>query len=395
MLLSYVAIYDLMSVSFFAPMEKAADFRFSDFYTLVANDRAEKQVDPDIVIVPVDGCRRGEIARVITDLDYCSPAAVGLDIVFTRPADPASDELSEALASCANLVMPVEMEETADRGHYIVNHSSWYDSIVMPDGGFGAVNIQGDRESWSTVRDFKGFFLTSESDTIMSLPMALASLLSEEAGQKLIDRRNEDEAISFISREFNIVYPDEIMARQAEIEGKIVLVGKLDDGADIHQTPIDNCTPGLIAQAYIAATILSGDYTRRLTETETTLIAALLCFITAWLNLRLADKPMGSLAVRLIQLVWLYLMIVGGTWVYIRWNVDLNFAYAMLMATLGVAACDIFDGIFAENALADRIAGAYHKIQHIYGTRKKNENRQIAADTDGDNDDDDDGVGHA
>ncbi len=144
MLLSYVAIYDLMSVSFFAPMEKAADFRFSDFYTLVANDRAEKQVDPDIVIVPVDGCRRGEIARVITDLDYCSPAAVGLDIVFTRPADPASDELSEALASCANLVMPVEMEETADRGHYIVNHSSWYDSIVMPDGGFGAVNMQGD-----------------------------------------------------------------------------------------------------------------------------------------------------------------------------------------------------------------------------------------------------------
>ncbi|MDE5871884.1 MAG: hypothetical protein K2H22_08075, partial [Muribaculaceae bacterium] len=55
---SRIALYDLSSVSFFSPMEKAADFRFSDFYTLVADRRAVAEYEDNIVIVPVDGCDR-------------------------------------------------------------------------------------------------------------------------------------------------------------------------------------------------------------------------------------------------------------------------------------------------------------------------------------------------
>ena len=58
LLFSHVLVYDLMSVSFFSPMEKASDFRFSDFYTIVADDRAVSTLDDDIVIVPVDGLTR-------------------------------------------------------------------------------------------------------------------------------------------------------------------------------------------------------------------------------------------------------------------------------------------------------------------------------------------------
>ncbi|MDE5881691.1 MAG: hypothetical protein K2H60_08160, partial [Muribaculaceae bacterium] len=64
-------------------MEKAADFRFSDFYTLVANHRAEASYEKDIAIVPVDGCTRSQIAEAISNIDFCAPAAVGLDIFFT------------------------------------------------------------------------------------------------------------------------------------------------------------------------------------------------------------------------------------------------------------------------------------------------------------------------
>lgn len=367
LLFSHVALYDLTSVSFFSPMEKASDFRFSDFYTLVANDRAVRQLDPDIVMVAVDGCKRADIARALTDIDFCDPAAIGLDIAFSAPSDPETDPLIEALASCRNLVMPIEAHEEAD-GVYSAVHASWYDSVVQPSAGFGAVNIQGDMAEWGTVREFKSFFPSAESDSIVSLPAVLASMLDAGSLQSLASRGNDDEAISYCSRDFETLLPEEILDNQDIIEGKIVLVGKIHDGADLHQTPVGNFTPGLLIQAHTAATILSGDFTRRLSETETYIIAAILCFFTAWLNIRMKDSPVGPLTVRIIQLLLLYLMILAGTQAYIRWNIDLNFAFSILTTTISVAACDIFDGVFSEGALIDKSKVIYHKL-HRHETK--------------------------
>ncbi|MDE6693259.1 MAG: CHASE2 domain-containing protein, partial [Muribaculaceae bacterium] len=381
LLFSHVAVYDLTSVSFFSPMEKASDFRFSDFYTLVANDRAVRQLDPDIVIVAVDGCKRADIARALTDIDFCNPAAIGVDIAFSRPADPETDPLMEALGTCQNLVMPVEAQE-AGNGLYSAVHVSWYDSAISPSGGYGAVNIQGDKDTWTTVREFKSFFPTSASDTITSLPAAVASMLRPESRHTLVIRNNEDEMITYCSRDFETLYPDEILDNQEAIEGKIVLVGKIHDAADLHQTPVGNFTPGLLIQAHTTATILSGDFTRRLSETETYIIAAILCFFTAWLNIRLHNSPVGPITVRILQLLLLYLMILTGTQAYIRWNIDLNFAFAILTTTISVAACDIFDGIFAEGALIDKSKNLYHKIHQYFKDNETKPAIQAPADSD-------------
>ena len=120
LLFSHVAVYDLTSVSFFSPMEKASDFRFSDFYTLVANKRPVKELDDNIVIVALDGCDRAEMARAIDAIDYCGPAAVGLDIVFGPPLNPDEDTLSESLELCSNFVMPITIEEDST-GYFISN----------------------------------------------------------------------------------------------------------------------------------------------------------------------------------------------------------------------------------------------------------------------------------
>lgn len=381
LLFSHVALYDLTSVSFFSPMEKASDFRFSDFYTLVANDRAVRHLDPDIVIVAADGCKRADIARALTDIDFCDPAAIGIDIVFSPPNDPETDPLIEAFATCRKLVMPVEVQEEGD-GTFSMHHTSWYDSAVYPSGGYGAVNIQGDEDTWSTVREFKGFFPTSACDTIMSLPLALASLLRPESRHTLAVRNNEDEVISFCSRDFEILYPDEILDNQEIIEGKIVLVGKLHDAGDLHQTPIDNFTPGLLIQAYTTATILSGSFTRRLSETEIYLVATILCFFTAWLNIHLSKSPVGPITVRILQVLLLYLMILIGTHAYVRWNIDLNFAFAILTTTISVAACDIFNGIFSEGAMIDKTKNMYHKIHKYIKEHETKHVTQVSADSD-------------
>lgn len=358
LLFSHFVVYDFMSLSFFSPMEKAADFRFSDFYTIVADDRAVATLDDDVVIVPLDGMTRREMARVIDDVNFCSPAAVGLDIAFAPPSNPDDDPLATALQDCDKLVMPVRVMTEDDGLHS--RHVSYYDSIVNPSAGFAAVNIQGETAKRSTVREFAMKFDTKEGVTL-SMPLALASIARPDKVKEIADKTNDDQFISFPSRRFDIINPDEIIDNPDLIEGKIVLMGKLQNAGDLHVTPLDNFTPGLLIHAHTIATILDGNFIRTLTDTQSYIIAAIACYLIVLLNMLLWEAPVGSLVVRAVQMLMLYLMIIGGTMAYINLNIDLNFAFAIMTTTLGVAACEVYIGIFAKNGLCDLIARLFKK----------------------------------
>lgn len=359
LLFSHVLVYDLLSVSFFSPMEKASDFRFSDFYTIVADDRAVSFLDDDIVIVPVDGLTRKEIAHTLDDIDFYEPAAVGLDIAFAPPSNPEEDPLAESLAGCENLVLPVRVSSDEEGIH--TEHLSYYDDIVMPKGGFAAVNIQGDAKERATVREFTRSFETLDGE-VPSLPFALISIARPEAAKKFAARPKKEEFIKFASREFDIITPDEIAENPDLIKDKIVLMGKIQNAGDLHVTPLDNFTPGLKIHAQIAATMLSGEFIRELTPFESYAIAAITCFLIVWLNMRLWDSPAGPLVVRIVQMILLYAMIMGGTMAYIYLNIDLNFAFAILSTSLGVAGCDIYIGLFTKNGACDRITNLFKKL---------------------------------
>lgn len=360
LLFSHVAIYDLTSVSFFSPMEKASDFRFSDFYTLVANRGAVAEYEKDIVIVPVDGCDRHQMAQAISDIDFCGPAAVGFDIFFAPLRNSDEDPLAEALEECDNLVMPIMVE--ADSTGLHISHISCYDAEVVPSGGFAAVNIQGNEGDRDNVREFRKGFETAEGK-VESLASAVVSIGYPEAANTLDSRSNESEFISYASREFEVVYPDDILSNQDLIEGRIVFVGKLQDKADMHMTPLHNFTPGLMIHAYIAATILSGDYTRQLSQWEGILLGALLCFLIVWINLHLMQSVMGPLLVRGLQIGLLYFMVVSGTLAYVYLNVDLNFSFSLLAVSLGVAACEVYGAIFDQDGLIDYISTKMKRIK--------------------------------
>lgn len=350
--ISWITVYDLMSISFFSPMEKAADFRFSDFYTLVANDRAVKSLHPAITIVNIDGCRRNEIATTLEDIDYCMPAAIGLDVVFSEPRDTAGDLLSEVIAEIPDLILPVVAKD-AGNGRYTIGHESYYDRFAPPAATFAAANVEGEGEARHTVRQFMPLFpsATPGEPPIPSLAYALVAKKSPEIAGKINHRGCNDEALRYASRYFDIVDHDSVLHYPEKIEDKIVIVGKLHDIGDLHATPLNNFTPGVLLHAYAAATMLDGDLTRRLSTRESWFIAGIACYLVVLLSLKLSQHSLGDLIVRGAQLAALYLMITGGTMIYIRYNIDLDFANAMLMTSLGVVACDLFNGIFADDGI--------------------------------------------
>ena len=377
LLFSHVAIYDLTSISFFSPMEKAADFRFSDFYTLVADRGPVAKYEKDIVIVPVDGCDRRQMAQAISDIDFCTPAAVGLDIFFSPLRHADEDPLVEALSECDNLIMPVLV--VADSARLRISHESAYDALVEPSGGFAAVNIQGSEEEHVCVREFRTGFDTDKG-FVKTLASALVSIGFPETARTLDTRGNESESIIYSSREFEVVYPDEILDNKDLIQGRMVFVGKLQDRADFHVTPLQNFTPGLMIHAYIAATILGGDYTRQLSIWEEVFLGAVLCFLIVWINLYLMKSVMGPLLVRSLQIGLLYFLILTGTLVYVNYNVDLNFSYSILTVSLGVAACEVYGAIFDQKGLIDYILTKIRERNKTEHEDNKNEENCIGSD---------------
>ena len=380
---SRIALYDLSSVSFFSPMEKAADFRFSDFYTLVANRRAVAEYEDHIVIVPVDDCDRRQIAHALTDIDFCGPAAVGIDIFFAPMRGRGEDPLVDALAECDNLVMPVLV--SADSIGLRISHESCYDADVVPKGGFAAVNIQGSEGERACVREFRKEFQTADG-YIKSLPTAMVTVGFPDAARRLAGRDCQSEEIAYASREFEVVYPDEILDNQELIEGRLVFVGKLQDRADLHITPVHNYTPGLMVHAYTAATIINGDYIRRLSEWESFMFGAVFCFLVVWINLHLMASVMGPLLVRSLQLGLLYFMILTGTMVYMHLRIDLNFSYSILTVSLGVAACEIYGATFDPNGLIDFITDKIKKLRQIIHEKRNYEEGSVDDDVADDGD---------
>ena len=75
-------IYDLFSLSMFAPVEKTNDFQMSDIYQSISMKRALQRASKDITIVSIDGCGRQGVLDAINRISKYSPAAIGLDVVF-------------------------------------------------------------------------------------------------------------------------------------------------------------------------------------------------------------------------------------------------------------------------------------------------------------------------
>lgn len=84
-ILSKTAIYSLSSAFAFKSDLEVKDFRFSDIYNSVSDNPSVRQISDRVVLIAVDGCPRETIAEVIEAANSCSPAAIGVDVMFRIP----------------------------------------------------------------------------------------------------------------------------------------------------------------------------------------------------------------------------------------------------------------------------------------------------------------------
>lgn len=335
--LSFFMIYDLSSVSFLSPMEKAGDFTVSDFYQIVADERDVHTLEHRVVVVGIDGLSRDEIRATIEAVNFCNPRAVGVDLFFNYP-QPGDSLLLQALRESPGLVLPRILP--ADDGS--TDQPYLYDQF--PDSLFGVVNLE-IRTAQGPVRSFRPFYRTRAEGSVPNFVSLLAQRTSHAAYNRLCERLQPQETIYYSNTDFDVLSADEVLQNADLIEGKTVLIGTVADPQDMHRTSIRESMPGVLIHAYALATILQGVYVDRPPVWVGWLIAFALCTLIVALNSWLVHKEVGALVVRIFQFMLLYAIAWTGCQLFANYRIDIDFTRPFLMVSLGLVAVDVWIGV--------------------------------------------------
>ena len=340
-IISHFIIYDISTISYFKPMEKSRELAITDFYQIVANNKNIKALEQNIVIVSIDSCGRREIAQLLETIDFCNPAAVGLDVFFNYPS--ADDSLLiSAIEGCNNLVLPCSAVYDNQSGSCTGYTGSFFYNSLSTKKSYGSVNLAGN-DMQSLIREFRPFHLCN-GDTINSFATALVKIASPDSYRMLKERGNTMETINFPAYEFDVYTPQEVLEFSEELEGKIVLIGSLEEPWDFHVTPVSSQMPGIMIHAHSIATILNNRYIKELDGWVIWLIAIVLSAAMLIIKEKLDNIKFESLIMRGIQMLMLYLIIVTGYSFYNSRHLSIDFAIPLMMVGLIFTARDIWNG---------------------------------------------------
>ncbi len=336
-LISKVVIYGLASIAAFSSANDSAEINFTDIYDRVADRRAVSTLSDDIVIVSVDGCNREQIAATIDAVSFFEPAAVGLDLFFIYPS-VVDEALIEAIKSCSNIVLPISDGETPLISYF-------YPQL---DKEYGCVNMT-TNSSYEIVRDFIPVF---DVDSAKIPCMALA--LAQKVLKREIKEEELEEKIWYSSVDFDIISASElldstgfpVMDAAARIRNMAVLVGVVNDGSDMHRTPVKEQMAGIEIHAHILDTILHNKTIDKVSGFWNMTIAFICCLLFIRIYLFFKDwlDDVGEMIMRVLQFVLIYIFLVLGANLYIKCHCLMDFSMTLLMLGFSLTALSLIKG---------------------------------------------------
>lgn len=347
-LLTRFVIYDFSSLSAFVPVEKATDFEMSDLYNAVEENKAAHRFSHDVCIISLDNCNREGVLDVVNMVSAYGPAAIGLDIVFPWPEQDNTYLLTTLSETpdlvCVNKVQPTE----DDPSRFEVIQASFYEPLIAPEYGHAKLVANSTR---AVVRKFYSYVLTTEGDTLLSLPSALARKANPERYAAFISRQNERETIDYTTCEIPAYTAAELMngiLREEQLAGKVVLLGDMNSMSDSYLTPLNGAMAGVMIHACATQTIISGTYIDTTPEWMNWGIGILLCILISALLMEARNRMsnVGSMVIRIAQVAVMYQIVVLGCKYYANSHTYLDFSPSLLMIGLAALSFDIWFGLY-------------------------------------------------
>ncbi len=350
LMFSKTTIYNFTSIPAMNSSMAGVDFKMSDIYNSIICKMTSPRHSEDVVIVSVDECSREEIAEVISAVDGCAPSAVGLDIIYSKQKKH-DETLISAIRDCDNIVLPKRMGENDGQPEHVdLEEGYFYDSSFSH---FGILNLES-RNLSRPVRSFRPIYRQADSTLTYGMATELVRLARPEAFARLMEHisgPSDTLLINYPNLTFDTVDGQELLAKPDSLDsllrGKIVLIGKLFDGHDLHLTPIDMTMSGAKIQAYIIESILSDRFLVEYPPRRNWKIAMIMCALLLSFNfVAIYHFPVvGKMAVRMVQIGSLFLCDIVGIMIYYYKGVYIDFIPTLTMIALGFFSYDIWVGI--------------------------------------------------
>lgn len=322
----------------------------NDFYAQIADERPVRTIEKDIVIVNIENQDRYQIAAILNEISAAKPAVIGLDVIFPDPRSEEDTLLINAIERAGKIVLAEKLIDAEDESRNAELPIFDYDEVDFFHGtlanksvSYAFANFVNEKEG-GVIREFCPQLKMKDGNEFLSFATAIAKDYNPKAVEKMMERGRATEIISYPSKYFEVIQPEEIEANRALLKDKIVLVGDMHSAYDMHATPISHYQPGIMVHAYILSTILSGTYYREVSNLITWAIAFFLCFLVI-LTAVYSGLMLKGLVVRFLQVIFVVGAVMIGFSLYIHQHIILNFTFVLLMVTFGLFAADIWNGV--------------------------------------------------
>lgn len=337
-LLSGFVIIEMLNASSILPSDKSSSLELSDLYYRVSDKQKKLYLSRDVLIVATDGCSRRDIAQIIEALSFMEASAIGVDIIFKYGTQDDSVLVDAVNNYDGSIVFAYDLNKQ------LLSDGNAEDYPIyrhFKDARYGFINFFADNHD---IIRTSSPFVENGTELNNSFSAEIAECQDSSKYSLLLDRDVKDEMISFSSKEFLTIYPDDLfidgqvpdMEYGALIKDKIVLLGDINELSDLHKIPTGEHIPGIYIHAYTLETILENSYINQMDNTIVVIMAFVWCLLFSYILIVAKEQysAVDNMLIRFIQMLSMYIFFVVGYHLFIKYNYYIDFLYIIMMTGL-------------------------------------------------------------
>lgn len=340
-------IYEFFTMSFsiFSPVKTIMqDFSMTHFFYEIG--RKEPQPNNFITIVDMtDLVKRGDLARVLREIEEAGPKVIGVDMVFKGERDDSigNQEITQVARDYDNIIWSLRLDNNISTNE---DYDYYYRSFFIEETGAkeGVTNMMGSKLGRMKSKLSHGWRMGDEV-----LPSFVTAVVNYWAEEELVPVEEKEENINYRPTRFEVVDWRQVKDNQDLLADRIVLFGAMHDDVDMHSTPLGKMA-GLQTLAYAIQTVVVRENSiREVSGFKLFIYSFLIVMITfilrsrrvQWINSRkgtLARLLLGFPVVgSFISFLWITLLMYGAYLLFdvydISFNLTLAFSAIAFLAT--------------------------------------------------------------
>lgn len=329
-LLAFVLVLASINLSIFNPLKLALeDFKMTDVYFEMLRSDKEKELNKDIVLVDVTKLTcRDSIAQAIVNVNSCEPRVLLIDLIFERPSFDQIEDITLVNAIEVGKdkeILSCKLTDYNPGSNAFSNITkSFFHEIA--DFKWGYSNVDQKRPG-GCIRHYSLSQNLNDSLTYSMAYLAACAYVGAEPEKKDVSQR----VIVYDDTDFLAIPYDRILENKSLLKDKLVILGTLEEEADMHITPLGK-QPGMKILAFSTLSFLNHREISSMSKFTSLIMAFLVCLFCAWAGHKIRKKytNVTSYVLKLFYVIVTAFLVWMAFITFVHFDYDVDLLYPLL-----------------------------------------------------------------